>query len=252
MPSLVKSYAVSLATHGTIVALLYAIPVSTRTPFSSAGSDQVITIELDRSVANTMPTPRITASPEGLLQNTLPRAEGSDLAMAGDRMLPGNHARSPSRGANPLTPDAGHELPPLTRSALQLTRVPMSPDRVPVETPTEFRPRLTPRPAAPAVTPMTPPTESAGLQDQSADLSNNQPPTYPAEAVRRKLEGVVMLRLSINERGTVTDVQVSQSCGHLLLDQAAVQAVRQWQGRPARRWGRAVASSEVLPIRFRL
>ena len=105
-----------------------------------------------------------------------------------------------------------------------------------------------------------PPTPTAipieqfvGLEKEaSADLSINQPPPYPVDAIRLRLEGVVMLQLRITAEGTVEDVQLIQSSGHRVLDEAAIKAVARWKGEPAKRWGRAVGSVERLPIRFRL
>lgn len=115
--------------------------------------------------------------------------------------------------------------------------------------------RLAKRP--PIAEPPTPnaiPVEQfVGLEKEaSADLSLNQPPPYPVDAIRLRLEGVVMLQLRITAAGNVEDVQLIQSSGHRLLDEAAIKAVAQWKGEPAKRWGRPVESVERLPIRFRL
>ena len=88
--------------------------------------------------------------------------------------------------------------------------------------------------------------------ESAADLSDNQPPEYPVEAVRRRLEGVVLLELHVAVSGTIDQVEVLESSGHAILDRAAVEAVVTWRGTPAKRWGRAVATIERLPIRFRL
>lgn len=128
----------------------------------------------------------------------------------------------------------------------------------------EFTPEVTvvdapprpkkPRPVAEAPTSTAIPIEQfVGLEKEStADLSNNRPPAYPLEAVRRRLEGVVLLQLKITKTGKVEDVNLIKSSGHQILDEAAVNAVATWQGQPAKRWGRPVESIERLPIRFRL
>lgn len=81
---------------------------------------------------------------------------------------------------------------------------------------------------------------------------HNPPPVYPASAIARQIEGVVRLELHVNQAGEVDAVRVLRSSGHVMLDRAAVEAVRQWKGKPAKQWGRAIESIEVLPIRFRL
>ena len=61
-----------------------------------------------------------------------------------------------------------------------------------------------PRPAAEPPTPATTPIQQfVGLEKEApVDLSSNEPPEYPLEAVRRRLEGVVMLSLTINASGS--------------------------------------------------
>lgn len=128
-----------------------------------------------------------------------------------------------------------------------------NPPRPKMLRPKMLRPKML-RPTAQPPTPATIPIEQfVGLEKESrVDLSANKPPNYPLAAVRMRLEGVVMLRLTINTSGAVTDVELVKSSGHQILDQAAINAVSTWQGTPAKRWGRAVESIERLPIRFRL
>ncbi|MEM6692542.1 MAG: energy transducer TonB [Planctomycetota bacterium] len=95
--------------------------------------------------------------------------------------------------------------------------------------------------------------QDAGLEaDRKADFSFNQPPDYPAEAVRQRMQGVVLLELKIGKDGDVLRVDLLESSGHEILDTAAIKAVLKWRGTPAKSWGRAVESTEILPIRFRL
>ena len=86
----------------------------------------------------------------------------------------------------------------------------------------------------------------------SVDFSGNPPPIYPAEAIRQRLEGTVLIRIHVDKTGDVNEVDVIRSSGHSILDEAAVKAVRGWKGEPATTGQTAVASIEVLPIRFRL
>jgi protein TonB len=57
------------------------------------------------------------------------------------------------------------------------------------------------------------------------------PPAYPAVAQRARVEGVVILEAVIDTQGRVTSVRVLRSIA--LLDQAAVDAVKQWRFTPA-------------------
>lgn len=81
---------------------------------------------------------------------------------------------------------------------------------------------------------------------------SNPNPMYPPEAVQRRLEGRVILSVTIAATGKVNRVSVAESCGHQVLDQAALDAVRRWRFSPATRDGEPVEWTARLPIRFRL
>ena len=81
---------------------------------------------------------------------------------------------------------------------------------------------------------------------------SNPNPVYPPDAVRRKLEGVVMLRVTIAASGRVTTVTIAKSSGHGQLDDAARVAVQKWKFAPASRDGQPVEWTARLPVRFRL
>jgi protein TonB len=93
---------------------------------------------------------------------------------------------------------------------------------------------------------------SAGAgNSKPAYLSNPHPP-YPSESKASHEQGLVMLAVSINEKGDVTSVSVSQSSGFSRLDQSAREGVSHWRFRPARVAGFPVASHLAVPVRFRL
>lgn len=118
--------------------------------------------------------------------------------------------------------------------------------------------------AAPLPAPVSFPGAPAATQDvtvaepvvtppdlRAAYLANPRPP-YPLAARRLGLEGRVLLRAQILENGRCGRIMVSQSSGHALLDDAALQAVRGWRFVPATRAGEAVAAWVEIPISFRL
>lgn len=76
-------------------------------------------------------------------------------------------------------------------------------------------------------------------------------PVYPNLARRRGKQGTVLLRLSINEAGQLTQVEILEDPGHGL-SEAAVEAVRASRFSPARHNGRPVAVKATLPVRFAL
>jgi TonB family protein len=76
-------------------------------------------------------------------------------------------------------------------------------------------------------------------------------PVYTAEAKANGIFGVVILALDITETGAVTDVQVVKPLPYGL-DQAAVDAVRQWRWEPATLDGKAVPVKFNVTINFKL
>jgi TonB family protein len=82
--------------------------------------------------------------------------------------------------------------------------------------------------------------------------SGNRPPRYPP-ALRRRIEGTVLLKVEVRPTGDTGAVDVARSSGHRNLDDAAVEAVRKWRFRPATdAAGAVVQTSSVvtLPVEF--
>ena len=77
-------------------------------------------------------------------------------------------------------------------------------------------------------------------------------PSYPLTARRRSVQGTTLLNVHVLIDGRVGDVVVQESAGHPDLDQAAVDAVRQWRFEPARTGSEPVAMWVLLPVEFRL
>lgn len=78
----------------------------------------------------------------------------------------------------------------------------------------------------------------------------NSPPIYPREALDAGREGVVRLRVRVAADGTVDSLSVEISSGDNSLDNAALNAVRDWRFKPAERGGVAVAAEVLVPVRF--
>ena len=55
-------------------------------------------------------------------------------------------------------------------------------------------------------------------------------PVYPPLAITSRVQGPVMLQVTVNELGIVESVEVVS--GHALLVRAAVEAVKQWRYKP--------------------
>jgi protein TonB len=82
-------------------------------------------------------------------------------------------------------------------------------------------------------------------------LKNPEPP-YPPTARRRHQEGLVLLRVKVNPHGRALSVEIKNSSGFPLLDEAAQTAVRDWEFQPARLGLLAVESEIEVPVRFKL
>jgi TonB family protein len=73
---------------------------------------------------------------------------------------------------------------------------------------------------------------------------------YPADAQAAQVQGTVVLRLSIDTTGHVTNAEVSS--GPQLLQQAAVDAVRQWVYKPFAIGGKALDAAAEVNVVFTL
>jgi len=101
-------------------------------------------------------------------------------------------------------------------------------------------------------------TGSTGAPGDSVDgvangpvvLHGNRPPEYPPEARRRGQSGRVVLRVTIETDGTVSEAMIARSSGYEALDAAALRAVRTWKFTPAHVDGAAIRSGADVPVEF--
>ena len=87
--------------------------------------------------------------------------------------------------------------------------------------------------------------------DSVATLIRKVKPEYTAKARAAKIEGVVALRVVIRPDGTLGEVDVTGSLDPEL-DIKAVECVRSWRFRPARRADKPIASTATVEVVFRL
>jgi len=73
-------------------------------------------------------------------------------------------------------------------------------------------------------------------------------PVYPAEALAARVQGVVVIEVVVNEFGNVTQPRILRSIP--LLDEAALEAVRQWQFAPSILNGRPVPVVMTTTVNF--
>ena len=98
-------------------------------------------------------------------------------------------------------------------------------------------------------------TEPAQLPEArffQARYAYNPKPTYPDAAKREGWQGTVLLRVLINSQGEPATIEINDSSGFEILDQAALTTVRRWRFHPAHQGDQRIASWVKIPIVFRL
>jgi protein TonB len=106
--------------------------------------------------------------------------------------------------------------------------------------------------AAPAPPPQPPPPQAvraAQLPEVPRKVADVHP-AYPEVARQARVEGTVILEGVIDTTGRVTQLRVLRSVP--LLDQAALEAVRQWRYTPSTYGGRPVSVLMTITVRFTL
>lgn len=140
---------------------------------------------------------------------------------------------------DPFAGDLSWSLGPAAAEAVPSTPAPPPLVALPAAPP----PRSAP--AQPAEAPETPRAEEALL-------AFAPPPDYPPLAFRRGEEGAVLCRLHVSDEGLVTRVEVVGSSGFRRLDEAACRKLAEWRFRPRRELGRAVPTTVLHEIVFRI
>jgi protein TonB len=92
---------------------------------------------------------------------------------------------------------------------------------------------------------------TADADYRAGELRNRQPP-YPVYARKFRQEGVVILSVEVMTDGSAGDVRIASSSGNQLLDQSALETIKQWQFKPAKKDGVAYVQKIRIPITFSL
>ncbi len=77
-------------------------------------------------------------------------------------------------------------------------------------------------------------------------------PKYPRLAKRRGIQGVATYEVWLDEDGNQVKQALVSSSGALMLDEAALKAIKQWEFSPHIVNGRAMAHRVKIPVRFKL
>lgn len=86
----------------------------------------------------------------------------------------------------------------------------------------------------------------------SVEYLREPSPRYPAQSRRLREQGLVVLRVLIDERGEACSIQVETSSGHARLDRAAQEAVARAAFRPYMEDGLPRRAVVLIPIEFSL
>jgi len=100
-------------------------------------------------------------------------------------------------------------------------------------------------------------TVSFTLQGDKKPAEKDQPkllkkvdPTYPEEALKNKVQSVVILEVTTDTQGKVSKVKVVS--GHPLFNESAIEAVKQWEYEPLMKDGKTVTVTFTVTVQFRL
>jgi TonB family protein len=98
---------------------------------------------------------------------------------------------------------------------------------------------------------------AASAEDNKGDytppaVTTRTHPRYPREAVRKEIEGRVVLRATVGTDGKCEKVEVVSSSGFEMLDESAAESVISWKFAPACRNSKAIPGTILVPVVFRI
>ncbi len=155
-------------------------------------------------------------------------------------------APAPASASLPLPPPSPPDPPPPPREAARA-----APATPPAARGEAAAPRGREGEAARAA-PSAPSTAGLLLPAREATVGQRVEPIVPIEARMARMQGTVVLAVTISPDGIPTAVDVFRSSGHMLLDRAAQEALWQWRFDPARRGGVPVEDRIAIPFVFRI
>ncbi|WP_454063100.1 TonB family protein [Candidatus Nitrospira salsa] len=131
----------------------------------------------------------------------------------------------------------------------------MTIDKLPTVGSSSLRPiQSTPLAAMPPrsrrLTASLPATEGLGLKKIA--IRHSVRPVYPRVAKEEGWEGIVLLRVLVHRSGMPGTVTIQKSSGYKILDDAAIEAIRQWRFAPAKDGNFAIEKHVDVPLKFGL
>jgi protein TonB len=208
---------VSLMSHAIIVAMIVIVPILAAPLMPNVLGDSMpefINITVPPPPA--APKPRIAETKPIVNQNAAPIDAPSEIKPEVPLDLDWQNARGPDIGSVPGGIDSGLPPPPVVIA----------------------------KPAPPQE-----PVRIGGTIRQPQRI-HNVDPVYPAIAQAARVQGIVILEATLSPDGRITNTRVLRSIP--LLDQAAVDAVRQWQYTPTLLNGVPVPVIMTITVMFTL
>lgn len=95
-------------------------------------------------------------------------------------------------------------------------------------------------------------TESAITKPIAANYLNNPQPHYPLRARKNGYQGTVLLDVAVQTNGKPRSIRLARSSGYDILDDIALETVRQWEFIPARQGRELIEASVEVPIKFQM
>jgi len=88
---------------------------------------------------------------------------------------------------------------------------------------------------------------------KAAYAQSKRKPYYPKSLLRKKIEGVVKLTVSIDAQGKVAAVKLYKSSGHEAFDESALKSAQKWRYKPALNGlGQPLSSQKTETIIFKI
>lgn len=174
--------------------------------------------------------------------------------------LPAERPRSTPARTTPAPAESAPARETAAPAAQTTTSAPPATTPPPQQQPAAAAPAVQERPALAQTTPepAAPPAIREGdlvalsLLDRGPELTAPVRPTYPPLALRRRMEGSVIVSVLVNESGRVEDVKILRGdSSRLGFDEAAVKAIRQATFTPPMKDGKRVKTWKPVPVVFK-
>ena len=120
---------------------------------------------------------------------------------------------------------------------------------VAVNEPVAPPPPVVPVPLVPDEPPAKPATVTLS-SELSVSCPQRAMPNYPAASRRLNEQGLVVLRVELDETGHITAARVEASSGYRRLDEAGLAIVKTWHCNAATREGKAIRAVALQPFDF--